>query len=195
MNKIFYLMGKSASGKDTIYKSLVHEFPQLKTVTLYTTRPRREGETEGLEYHFISRDKMSDFSKNGKLIEIRGYNTIHGLWEYATVDDGQIDLDKAGYIMMGTLESFLKIKEYFGNEQVIPIYIEVPDNIRLKRAIEREEKQKEPKYQELCRRFIADSEDFSEEKLKGAGIIKRYKNKEITQCVKEIAEVIKYGWV
>ena len=45
--KIFFVMGKSASGKDTIYKKLLEYFPELKTVTLYTTRPMREGETEG----------------------------------------------------------------------------------------------------------------------------------------------------
>lgn len=51
MGKIFYVMGKSASGKDTIYKKLLERFPGLKTVVTYTTRPIRDGETEGVEYH------------------------------------------------------------------------------------------------------------------------------------------------
>lgn len=51
MGKIFYVMGKSASGKDTIYKELRERIPELKTVVLYTTRPIRDGETEGVEYH------------------------------------------------------------------------------------------------------------------------------------------------
>ena len=49
MGKIFYVMGKSASGKDTIYKKLLERFPGLKTVVTYTTRPIRDGETEGVE--------------------------------------------------------------------------------------------------------------------------------------------------
>ena len=45
MGKIYYVMGKSASGKDTIYKRLVKELPELGTVRMYTTRPIRDGET------------------------------------------------------------------------------------------------------------------------------------------------------
>ncbi len=50
MGKIFYVMGKSASGKDTIYKKLHSRMPELKTVTMYTTRPIRDGEHNGVEY-------------------------------------------------------------------------------------------------------------------------------------------------
>ena len=52
MKKIFYVMGKSASGKDTIYKKILEQMPRLSTVTLYTTRPMRDGEKDGVEYYF-----------------------------------------------------------------------------------------------------------------------------------------------
>ena len=39
MGKIYYMMGKSSSGKDTIYKDIRKDLPELKTLTLYTTRP------------------------------------------------------------------------------------------------------------------------------------------------------------
>ena len=52
MGKIFYLMGKSASGKDTIYKKVKEQLPELKTIVIYTTRPIREGEQDGVEYFF-----------------------------------------------------------------------------------------------------------------------------------------------
>ena len=65
--------------------------------------------------------------------------------------------------MIGTLESYEKLKTYFGNEKVVPLYIEVEDGERLTRALAREKTQKEPKYAEMCRRFLADSKDFSEE--------------------------------
>ena len=55
MGKIFYVMGKSASGKDTIYKRLREELSDYKTVTMYTTRPIRDGETDGVEYYFVDR--------------------------------------------------------------------------------------------------------------------------------------------
>ena len=65
------------------------------------------------------------------------------------------------------------------------------DGLRLSRALERERQQMKPKYAELCRRFLADSEDFSEEKLKELGIIKRYENIEMKKCVEEILLEIK----
>ena len=63
MGKIFYVMGKSASGKDTIYKELRERIPELKTVVLYTTRPIRDGETEGVEYHFTTAERLGDFRR------------------------------------------------------------------------------------------------------------------------------------
>ena len=50
MGKIYYIMGKSSSGKDTLFRKIKQELPMLQTVTLYTTRPKREGEREGVEY-------------------------------------------------------------------------------------------------------------------------------------------------
>jgi hypothetical protein len=80
---------------------------------------------------------------------------------------------------------------YFGSDGLVPIYIEIDDYVRLSRALEREHAQSEPKYAELCRRFLADAEDFSEEKLKKAGIHKRFQNLEMEACIQEIRELIK----
>ena len=90
-------------------------------------------------------------------------NTVHGIWKYFTVDDGQIDLEQGDYLLIGTLETYEKIREYYGAEHLVPIYIEVEDGERLARALERERRQAVPKYKEMCRRFLADEEDFCEE--------------------------------
>lgn len=187
--KIFFVMGKSASGKDTIYKKLLEYFPELKTVTLYTTRPMREGETEGGEYHFIGEEQLEAMKSKGRVIEMRTYQTMYGPWSYATVEDGQIDLSQGSYMMIGTLESYESIRTYFGENGAVPIYIEVEDGERLIRAVNREKQQKNPKYTELCRRFLADETDFSEEKLAQAGITaeERYENQELSDCLKNIA--------
>lgn len=185
MSKIFYLMGKSASGKDTIYKKIKEAMPELKTIVIYTTRPIREGETEGVEYHFVDEDKLQEFQEAGKVIELREYNTVHGIWKYFTVDDGQFDAED-NYIAIGTLESYKGMRKYLGEEKLVPIYIEVEDGVRLERALSRERKQKEPKYEELCRRFLADAADFSPEKLEEAGITYRFSNTNVDKCVNEI---------
>lgn len=186
MNRIVYLMGKSASGKDTIYRRLHKEFPELSDIVLYTTRPAREGEQDGREYHFISEEKVRQFSGEGRIIELRAYDTIHGVWKYLTVDDGQIDLTKGSYLVIGTLESYQKMKEYFGGEAVLPVYIEVEDGLRLERALLREKEQSEPRYEEMCRRFLADCRDFSREKLEEAGIVEKFQNVDMEKCIREI---------
>lgn len=190
--KIFFVMGKSASGKDTIYKRLLDQFPDIKTVTLYTTRPMREGEKEGVEYHFIGAEALEAMESEGRVIEKRTYQTMYGPWSYATVDDGQIDLSRSTYLMIGTLESYESIRTYFGNQDTVPIYIEVEDGERLNRAVNRERQQKIPKYTELCRRFLADEIDFSEEKLVKAGITgeERYENRDLSDCLRRIVKKI-----
>ena len=107
MSKIYYLMGKSSTGKDTIYKELRKRMPQLKNVTIYTTRPRREGEKEGEEYFFTDETELEKFKTEGRLIEERAYNTVYGIWHYFTADDGQFNFEQKNqdYLMIGTLES------------------------------------------------------------------------------------------
>lgn len=184
-------MGKSSSGKDTMYKKILEEIPELKTVTLYTTRPIREGENDGVEYFFVEEEKFQEFQEMDKIIEARSYDTIYGVWTYFTADDGQMDLNKYHYLIMGTLESYQEMKRYFGEERVEPIYIEIEDGVRLERALKRERMQKEPKYNELCRRFLADSEDFSEVNLEKVGIQRRFQNIDFQTCLNEVIEFIK----
>ena len=73
----------------------------------------------------------------------------------------------------------------------LPVYIEVEDGLRLARAVERERRQAEPKYAELCRRFLADAEDFSEENLARAGISRRFVNNDLDECLSEIEAYIR----
>lgn len=192
MGKLFYLMGKSASGKDTIYKKVKEQLPELKPIVIYTTRPIREGEKEGVEYYFVDDERLQELQEAGKIIELREYNTVHGIWKYFTADDGQFDREE-NLIAIGTLESYVQLRKYFGDDKLVPIYIEVEDAVRLERALAREQQQKTPKYEELCRRFLADAADFSEEKLAEAGVIKRYHNVYMDKCVEEIVLNIKNG--
>ena len=193
MGKIYYIMGKSSSGKDTLYKEVLKALPKLKTLVLYTTRPIREGEQEGIEYHFVTDEELERFEKAGKIIEERTYDTVYGAWKYATIGDGQINLAAYDYLVIGTLESYAGMKKCYGAENLVPIYIEVEDGERLSRALSRERQQEQPKYEEMCRRFLADQKDFSEENLEEAGIVRRYYNDDKVQCLEKIIGEIQNG--
>lgn len=191
---IYYLMGKSASGKDSIFHILL-EKTGWKQLIPYTTRPMREGEVEGQEYHFISEEEFQDYIASGKMAEYRVYDTVFGKWYYGTVlaeesatkkDVGTASRTGENRLAIGTLESYLQLKTKLGRESIFPIYIEVPPELRLKRALLREEGKGKLTEEEIQRRFKADDEDFSEEKLKEAEIGKRYQNITLLDCVEEI---------
>lgn len=193
MGKIICLMGKSSSGKDTIYKRLLEQDNiRLRKIVTYTTRPIRAGEQDGIEYHFTDEAGYRKLQNDGRIIETRVYNTCNGDWRYFTVTGKDIDLSAQSYIMITTLESYIKIREFYGEDKVLPIMIELDDGIRLQRALDREKVQDNPGYEELCRRFLADAKDFSVTNLQEAGIMHTFNNNDdLEQCLIDIMEYLK----
>lgn len=190
MAKIFCIMGKSSSGKDTIYRKLLKDKKlALKKIITYTSRPMRDGEKEGVQYFFRTKDEMDAFEKQSRLVEKRVYHTILGDWYYFTVDDGQVEKD-GNYVIITTLDQFAKIRDYWKKDCVLPIYIEVDDGERLKRALRREMSQEKPQYEEMCRRFLADNKDFSKENLEAAKVDRVFENRTLTETVETISSYI-----
>ena len=192
--KIVYLIGKSSVGKDTIYKKLINKI-KIEPYVLYTTRPIRTGEKDGVDYNFLTSEQMKRKIKEEKstIIEARTYNTVYGPWTYATIKDSQFE-NENDLLMEGTLESYNAVKKYFKNEEkitVVPIYIEVDDGIRLERALKRERLQENPKYEEMCRRFLADSVDFSEGKIIESGITKKFENIDVDEICRKNYKILK----
>ena len=184
MGRIFCIMGMSGTGKDTVYKCLIHDRRlRLRGIVTYTTRPMRDGERQGVEYRFVSVADLDRLRAARQVVEERHYDTVQGRWYYFTADDGQIDLRKNNYLMIATPEAFVRFKARFGRERVVPLYIRVEDGERLRRALHRERRRRAPDYEEMCRRFLADKEDFSPEKLARAGIEKTYDNSILKNCL------------
>lgn len=193
MGKIFYLVGKSSTGKDTIYNLLREdETLNLKPIVRYTTRPIRDGEVEGDSYYFETFSGYERLKSLDKIIESQVYHTVHGDWYYFTVDDGRINLEENSYIVTGVLESFAGTREFFGKDKVLPIYIEVDDGVRLQRALDREKLPENRRFKEMCRRFLSDSEDFSEKRIEELeiGPEARFENDKLEKCVETIKQYI-----
>ena len=144
-----------------------------------------------MEYHFTDEAGFQKLLADGKIIEERSYNTAHGLWRYFTVADGSIDIENYSYCMIGTIEAYVSLRDYFGEESGVPVMVDLDDGVRLERALARERAQVEPKYVEMCRRFLADHQDFAEEKIVEAGITKRFYNDVLVTCLEEIVAYIK----
>ena len=165
MNKIFFIMGKSSVGKDTIYAHLLNSMKdEIYPSIYYTTRPMREGEIDGFTYYFSNKEEFEKMLKNGDIVEFRSYDTICGEWIYFT-SSNKIDLINKNYLMIGPINMYNNIKNYYGKDVVIPLYINIDDGIRLTRALKREMNEKKPKYEEMCRRFLSDAKDFQKEEI------------------------------
>lgn len=187
MGKIVCLMGKSSSGKDTIYKKLLtQETVPLEAIVPYTTRPIRAGEQNGVEYHFTDEEGFQRLLAQGSVVEARAYDTCYGIWRYFTVADESMDLSSHSYVMIGTLEAYDQLCSFYGTDKVLPVMIELDDGVRLQRALDREKAQDHPKYEEMCRRYLADAQDFSEEKLARSKINRKFYNGRLDHCLEEI---------
>ena len=191
MGKLFVFMGKSASGKDTLYRLVMEKYRNLHPVIPYTTRPIRAGESEGAEYHFVTEEEMEKMQRRNQIVECRCYQTVKGPWYYFTAEDGQIDFEKGDFALISTLEGYEQIRNFYGEERVVPLYIEVEDMLRIERSLAREKQQENPCVAEVCRRFLADEEDFSEENLQRLGITVRNSNRTLEQALKQRATRIK----
>ena len=78
--------------------------------------------------------------------------------------------------MIATPEAFLATRAYFGEGCVFPVLIQTDNGIRLERALRRERRQEVPRYDEMCRRFLADEEDFAEDRLRKGRITRIFQN-------------------
>lgn len=75
INKPLVISGPSAVGKDTMINRLIIKYPDvINKLPSYTTRPKREGEIEGKDYYFVSKEKFLKMKDEGKLFGIQEYN-------------------------------------------------------------------------------------------------------------------------
>lgn len=164
MSRIYCIVGKSCSGKDTMYQNiLARERPGLTPVVPCTTRPRRSGEVDGQTYQFVTEEQLAAYEAGGRVIEKRRYHTTKGLWTYFTL---KFDLEPGrDYLLITTLEGAHGLIRTYGQEVVRLVYLYVDDRVRLERYIAREALQAAPDYSEVCRRYLADETDFAPDRL------------------------------
>lgn len=198
--KIFVIVGRSGSGKDTIYKRLLEELDFLVPVVQYTTRPMRDGEINGKEYNFIDDDEFNELELRMKMIESRTYhpniNNKKVTWKYGNSIDSFNK--EAMYLMISTPEGLETMREYIDEEfsnSIVPIFIDVDEKTILERTIDRESKLSNPNYIELCDRFVRDAPQFELRIIKS--IFNNFKNKgyivenyNLTECINKIKDII-----
>ena len=149
-NIVIALFGPSGSGKDTGVRLLTSKFKSLHHIIPTTTRPMRDTETNNVDYYFVNKEQFIQGITNNDFYTINYYNN----WSYGInrneIEDNPISI---GAFSIKDIKQLLN----FDNLTVIPIYIKTSDKTRLMRCLTREDN---PDCKEICRRFIADNEDF-----------------------------------
>lgn len=132
---ILVLCGKSATGKDSVAKALVSSFGYHNIVST-TSRPKREKEVDGVDYHFKSRSEFETLIIKGKMIEYRAYNTLVGgkpdIWYYGVAD--QNFSKEENYVCVLDPGGLRNLKKAKPDQQIVSICLETPEDIRELRA-------------------------------------------------------------
>lgn len=202
MAKIFVIIGKSGSGKSSVYNKLFEESRRnnirIRSLVVGTTRPKRSTDLDS-DYEFVTDDEFIKMYNDNLIAESRRYKTVSGTWTYFTKYNPSIHIEPSNtiYLTINTIEGFLGLCSTYGDDNVYPIYIKAPsDDVRLQRLVDRERKQDKPNYLELYRRFAADDKDFSEGNLAFAkvSVENQFRNDRLTDTVQavvtRIAEIV-----
>lgn len=145
-------MGAAGAGKDAVLKALMAQAPHFHEIISCTTRPPREGEVDGVNYHFLSHDDFAEQINQGKMMEV----TIFRDWCYGTSFDNLVsDKINIGIFNPSGVAMLMDDTEI----DVFPVWIQASDKTRLLRQLNREHN---PDVKEIVRRFTTDEEDFSD---------------------------------
>lgn len=179
------LCGKSASGKDTIAKAIVSDLPDITHfVVSATTRPRRENEVDGVDYHFLTDMEMLKKILNFEIIEASTHK-----WVYGTLDS-EIKSDKINIAVLNIdgIDILMENKDI----EVIPVMIEASDKKRLLRSLTREIN---PDCNEIIRRFSSDNEDFENLPFEPKMVFSNENKADFNHVLEELSKLIlkKYG--
>ena len=155
---LIILTGMSGSGKDTVQKELIKEYAFQRIVPV-TTRPMRENEQNGVDYHFINREEFLKNVNDNNFIEYRSYDTLVGgkpdTWYYGSPKT-ELNHDEY-YCVILDIQGAKSFVKHYGSKNCFVIEIKVSDTVREQRAMTRGSFDKT----EWDRRLIDDHRKFS----------------------------------
>ena len=129
--KLFVFTGTSGAGKTTIAQAILHEFDFFKRIVTCTTRPMRDGEKDGVDYHFLSKEKFLDYLAHGALLE---HATVYGNY-YGSLKEEVEEVINSGksVLLVLDVQGALTIQSNFPAAEII--FIKTPSLTILKKRL------------------------------------------------------------
>lgn len=153
MYKILAFIGEAGAGKDSLAKAVIKRNPEFHNIVSCTTRPKREKEVEGIDYHFLTIEEFTNKVLNYEMLEATEFND----WFYGTsidsLDENKINV---GVFNPAGIESLLSRSKEIS---LYVFWVKASDKTRLMRQLEREDN---PNIDEIIRRYKADKMDFDD---------------------------------
>ena len=154
MYRVVAIMGKSASGKTTLQKTIAREF-DVNEIVSTTTRPKRDREKEGVDYKFVTIEQFTEKVLNGDMLEADDFNNWFYGTEISALNKNKVNV---GVFTPNGVEALAQD----GRIDLKVIYIDANDKQRLSRSLSRETN---PDVAEICRRYFADEKDFCDDRM------------------------------
>ena len=150
---VLAIMGKAGAGKDTVQRVTAQTHPELfHSIISCTTRPPRDNEKNGQDYHFLTITEFTRKVLNGEMLEATEFRN----WFYGTSIDSLVkDKINIGVFNPAGIEALLSNPELITEV----IWVNAEDKTRLMRYLNRSEN---PDCAEMCRRYFADEKDFAD---------------------------------
>lgn len=165
------LSGPSASGKTEVAKRLMNEYG-IKRVITTTTRPMRNGEVNGVDYYFVSREKFESMIKEDLFVEYTEYNgNLYGSLKSEVADNKVIAIEPNG------MRAYIALND----PHIIVFYLDVCEAIRRERMLMRGDN---PECVE--QRLIEDKVRFGKNNLPDVDVLvdsQNYNQDEVTEYI------------
>lgn len=155
MKYIVAICGESGSGKDLLAHRFCDFVYEANYIVSHTTRPIREHERDGYDYHYTTDQDFLQKIVDGDMLEASEFRG----WHYGTAKSALADGLNVGVFNPEGLDSLLQSEKFMPDIKVFCYYLEVPPKMRLLRQLNREEN---PDCDEIVRRYGADKVDFED---------------------------------
>lgn len=148
MKKVFLILGKSGSGKDTLVRNIVERGEiGVQRLVRDTSRPQRTSEKDGVDYNFKTASEMRNSMSS--YIEWDCFND----WFYATNKDA---IPEGVSIMTGSISTYESLVKTTQDFELYTIYLNIDKETQRERLLLRGDSQ-----EEVARRIKADDKDFT----------------------------------